>query len=186
VPQTHRPPPSTFNSRGILSKIRNRDIPLTPETLTQYIYSLQGVEKPLFALLSVTQNDIKSLKDILPTRKAQLADLAKSPQPALSIEPERLNPATLDIKLEKFTERAAQQAKDLTAAGDGLKALISEIQNTNFERALYFNRPRKPPLHFLLGIPQPDRDPSGNGSSAGSRIIRGKSLGNGETIVSIG
>ncbi|MEI6714183.1 MAG: TolC family protein [Verrucomicrobiota bacterium] len=121
---------------GILSKIRNREIPLTPETLTEYIHGLQGLEKPLFALLSVTQNDIKSLAAILPVRKAQLAELLKSPDTALlSIEPERLNPATLDQKLAKFTDRSVQQAKDLTAVGDGLKAIAAEVQNTNFETA---------------------------------------------------
>jgi hypothetical protein len=118
----------------ILGAIRNRDIALTQDSLKKHQTALLKLEVPLRELLAVAQKDLQTLRSVLPVRKAQLTELKQAPDlEDLSIEPERLDPASLDLQLENFSKRSALLARDMEETLENIKALGSDLGTVEIE-----------------------------------------------------
>jgi len=112
---------------AIQGELRNPDRIKTVGDLRRQLVALRALEVPLNRQLKTIQQDIVRLRESVPNRQAQLRLLGARPDLAdLSMEPERVDPATLTARVKQLEKRIASVGQELEQELNGLRAFDPE------------------------------------------------------------
>jgi uncharacterized protein YceH (UPF0502 family) len=121
---------------AIQSDLRNPDRIRNVGDLRRQLTALRALEQPLNRQLKTIQQDIVRLRESMPHRQAQLRLLGARPDLAdLSIEPARVDPATLTARVKQLEQRIAHVGQELEQELAGLRAFDPEEPGVELEAA---------------------------------------------------
>ncbi len=121
---------------AIQSELRNPDRIQNTDALRRQLESLRALEMPLNRQLKTIQQDIVRLRESMPVRQAQLRLLGERPDLAdLSIEPKRVDPATLIARVKQLETRIAHVGQDLEQTLTTLRAFDPAAPDVTLDAA---------------------------------------------------
>jgi hypothetical protein len=120
----------------LLARIQNRDLAANLDELREYLRESRLLALSMEPLIQSAEADLVELEGMIPLRKKQLLRLMDSEAArTLSVEPERLDPDLLDIKVQRCKERCVASRGELAEFDRALVQFESEISGMDLEGA---------------------------------------------------
>lgn len=120
----------------LLAKIQNRDLAATQEELKEYAEEARELAKSILHLIASSESDMKSLEEVVPARRKQLASLSFSELArSLSVEAERLDPTLLEQRVQQAATRCSTSRKEVREFDESIAQFMGEIDSLGLEAA---------------------------------------------------
>ncbi len=120
----------------MLARVRDRESIQSADRLREELRGVLKLEAPFRQQLSQVGRDLDRARRNLPERQAQLGSMRlRAELPNLSIEPDRLDPAKLALKLAQLEGRHPAMALEIAAAFDALRSYEAELSTLELEPA---------------------------------------------------